>query len=76
MPCEAGRGEHHVYRILPKNPADQLPLTKAQHYLGVDAVAWFINKKGNWFNGRMASGTLDIVLASGLEKYQVALASI
>ena len=42
MPFEAGQGEHHVYRILPKSPTDQLPLKANQHYLGVEAVAWFI----------------------------------
>lgn len=73
MPTEAGQGEHHVYRIMPTAPSDQKPLEAGKHYVGVDAVAWFINKQSSWFTDRMSSGTLDIKLASGLEKYQAAL---
>jgi hypothetical protein len=73
MPTEAGKGEHHVYRIKQTGPGDQTKLTPGEHYLGIDAVAWFINKESSWFTDRMASGTLDIKLSSGLEKYQAAL---
>lgn len=72
MPTEAGQGEHHAYRI-PGTSPDRTPLTPKQHYLGVDAVAWFINKQGSWFSDRMASGTLDIKIAAGVEHYQAAL---
>lgn len=73
MATEAGRGEHRVYRIVPKVPDGAVPLTAGKHYLGVDAVAWYINKESSWFSDRMASGTLQITLSSGLEKYQAAL---
>lgn len=72
-PFEAGKGEYHVYRIRNETPTDSSPLVANQHYLGVDAVAWFVNKQSNWFSDKMASGTLMIDLASGLETYQVAL---
>jgi len=72
MATEAGKGEHRVYRIVPANP-DHDPLAANRHYLGVDAVAWFINKQSSWFADRMASGTLDISIANGVEKYQAAL---
>jgi len=73
MPTEAGQGEHHVYRIVLKDPSDQGKLTARNHYIGVEAVAWYINKRSSWFTQRMASGTLDIKLSGGLEKYQAAL---
>jgi hypothetical protein len=73
MPTEAGQGEHHVYHIVPKDSTDKGKLTAHNHYIGVEAVAWYINKKGNWLAQRMASGTLDIKLSGGLEEYQAAL---
>ncbi len=73
MATEAGQGEHHVYRIIPTGSGDTGKLTAGKHYVGIDAVAWFINKKSTWFTDRISSGTLDIKLASGLEKYQAAL---
>ncbi len=72
MPYEAGKGEHSVYRIAP-DPSAQGGLEREKHYLGIEAVAWFINKESSWFSDRMASGTLDIRVANGLEKYQAAL---
>jgi len=73
MATEAGKGEHHVYRILPQNPTDTSFIKKDVNYVGIDAAAWFINKDDSWLSKFMASGTLEIGLASGLEKYQVAL---
>lgn len=73
MPAEAGRGEHHIYKIVPHDASDQAKLTAGSHYVGVDAVSWFINKQGSWFSNRMASGTLDIKMAGGSENYPVAL---
>jgi len=71
-PLEAGEGEHRVYRITPSS-TDHGKLTVRNHYVGVDAVAWYINKESSWFTDRMASGTLDIQLCGGLEKYQAGL---
>jgi hypothetical protein len=73
MATEAGKGEHHIYKILPNPGSGAVKLTPGLHYLGVDAVAWFINKQSNWFSDRMASGTLEITLSTGLEKYQAGL---
>jgi hypothetical protein len=72
MPTEAGHGEYHVYKIVPSS-SDSSALTKDQNYLGIDAVSWFVNKESSFWTDRVASGTLDITLAGGLEKYQVAL---
>jgi hypothetical protein len=73
MSSEAGRGDHHVYRILLKDSSDECRLTARNHYISVEAVAWYINKTNDWFNKLMVSGTLDIELSGGLEKYQAAL---
>lgn len=73
MATEAGKGEHHVYRIMPAETDDQTKLMAGNHYVGIDAVAWFINKQSSWLTDRISSGTLDIKLAGGLEKYQSAL---
>jgi hypothetical protein len=73
MPTEAGRGEHHVYTIVPKNGEDRAKLTAGSHYVGVDAVSWFINKQNSWFSDRIPSGTLEIKMSGGLEDYPVAL---
>jgi len=71
-PIEAGNGEHHVYKIT-VDSADSAKLTARNHYLGVDAVSWFVNKDSSWFRNRMASGAMSIKLSSGLEEYHVAL---
>src|SRR3954464_8643310 len=73
MPTPAGKGEHHVYKIVPADNPGKPVLTPRKHYLGVDAVAWYINKESSFFADRMASGTLQITLSSGLEQYQAAL---
>jgi len=73
MAAEAGRGEHHIYKIVPHDAGDRAKLTAGSHYVGVDAVSWFINKQGYWFSNRMASGTLEIKMAGGSENYPVAL---
>lgn len=70
---EAGKGEHKPYKILPTIFEDNAELQARKHYIGVDAVSWYINKKTSWFTKRMASGTLEIKLANGLEKYSAAL---
>lgn len=70
---EAGKGQHVVYTIRPANPADSAKLTAGNHYVGVDAVAWYLNKASTWFTDRMASGTLKVQLADGRENYEVAL---
>lgn len=70
---EAGHGEHHIYRIVPTTSPNPPVLTPGKHYLGVDAVAWYVNKEGSFFSDRMASGTLQITLSSGQETYHAAL---
>lgn len=72
-PLSAGKGQHRVYTIRPANPSDTAKLTAGNHYVGVDAVAWFLNKESTWFANRMASGTLKVQLADGRESYEVAL---
>ena len=72
---EAGKGEHKVYRVYGAPSPDIAKLTANNHYLGVDAVAWAVNKEDSFFSDRMAAGTMEIVLASGEESFQVALGS-
>lgn len=69
---EAGQGEHHVYRV-PSSGDKSETLTRGKHYLGIDAVAWFINKESSYWTDRMASGVLTIELANGDEEYKTAL---
>lgn len=73
MPLEAGQGEHKAYKIMPEATDDMAPLKARKHYVGVDALSWYVNKTSSWFTKRMASGTLEIKLSNGLEKYQTAL---
>ena len=73
MTEEAGIGNHKAYRIMPSEIEDNTHLQARKHYVGVEAVSWYINKESSWFTKRMASGTLEIKLANGLEKYQAAL---
>jgi hypothetical protein len=72
-PTEAGNGEHRVHFVPGGSSSDKAKLTAGAHYVGVDAVSWFINKAGGFFSDRMASGTLEIKLAGGAESYQIAL---
>lgn len=69
---EAGFGEHLVYKI-PVESSDQETLTAKNHYIGIDAVAWYVDKDPNWFKKYVTSGVLSITLAGGLEKYEIAL---
>jgi len=73
MATEAGRGEQHIYKILPKGGTDLAKLTAGCHYVSVDAVSWFINKQSLWFAERIGTGILDIKMAGGVENYPVAL---
>lgn len=70
---EAGDGEHHYYLLkAPVASPDRAPLEARQHYLGIDAVRWYVNKKSNFFRDRMASGTVQLLLANN-ETYEVGL---
>lgn len=73
MTAEAGRGEHHIYKIVPQNDSDSVKWTAGNHYVGIEAVAWFVNKQDSWLSNNIASGTLDIKLSGGLEHYSAAL---
>lgn len=72
MATKAGLGEHRVYKITVPD-SDTAKLTAGNHYIGIDAVAWYVNKENNFFSSRMSTGTLEIQLAGGLEKYDIAL---
>ena len=69
---EAGLGEHLVYKI-PIDSDDKVELTARNHYIGIDAVAWYVDKDPNWFKKYMTSGVLSIQLDGGIEKYIIAL---
>ncbi|WP_441286183.1 caspase family protein [Sorangium sp. KYC3313] len=71
MAAKAGEGEYRCYTFQPGG--DDGPLLPNQHYLSVDAVAWFLNREDGWFSKWTASGTLEISLVGGLERYQAAL---
>ena len=73
MVTEAGKGEHHYYVLKPANfeEQDTDALEVRKHYLGIDAVRWYVNEQGNFFRDRMASGTVQLSLAD--EMYEVGL---
>jgi len=73
MTKEAGVGNHKAYPITPNDAQDNTPLQARKHYVGVDAISWYINKESSWFTKRMVSGTLEVKIANGQEKYQAAL---
>src|SRR5689334_9758962 len=73
MPMQAGSGEHHFYRLATAPGTDQAKLTAGYHYIGIQAVSWFLQKESSWLSDRMASGTLDMSLAGGQEQYRAAL---
>jgi hypothetical protein len=70
MNTPAGEGEHKPYYL--PGPKSE-PLRSQSHYLGVDAVTWFVNKQSGWWRKYSASGTLEVTLAGGQEKYEVPL---
>jgi hypothetical protein len=72
-PKVAGEGGFHVYSIPSTIGGDLTPLTAGIHYLGVDAVSWFVNKESTWYSNHMATGILQIALSNGIEQYQAAL---
>jgi hypothetical protein len=73
LTTSAGSGEHKAYLVVHDDAdGDELPLTAQEHYIGIDAVSWFVNKEASWFRDRMAVGTLSIMLA-GDERYEVGL---
>lgn len=76
---KAGEGDHHIYYPLKGpvgNPADTAPFEARKHYVGIDAVRWYLNKQGNVLHKRMASGTFEIILENetytgGLGTYEL-----
>ncbi len=70
---EAGKGEHHYYPLASPTAdrRDDAAIAPRRHYLGVDAVRWYVNKQGNFFQNRMASGTVRLSVAD--ESYQVGI---
>jgi len=73
MSTQAGKGEHHYYLLNPPNAdqEDMAPFEPRKHYLGIDAVRWYVNKQGNFLRRKMASGTCQLNLAD--ETYEVGL---
>ena len=71
MNAPAGTGNHCVYPICIRGETE--PLKPSEHYLGVDAASWYLNKESTFFHDFTASGTLEIAMASATEKYHAAL---
>ena len=71
-PASAGEGEpeYLLPKVLPPSP-DTAALTPRKHYVAVDALTWFVNKDPAFWNERMVSGTVEIVV--GEETFKVAL---
>lgn len=67
----AGKGEHRYYILRHNKKSDSVPFVPGVHYIGIDAVRWYVNKQGNFLTNRIASGTTSINLHN--EKYQTGL---
>ena len=67
---EAGTGDYG-FHVLHGQGGDHQPLRMQEHYVGVDAVSWFVQKESGFFTKRAASGTLKLSLAG--ETYEVGL---
>jgi len=71
METEAGDGQAHVYRIHPET-TDQEPLKAEKHYIGIEALSWFVNRESSWLKKRSGTGTVKITV-NGDEEYNAAL---
>ena len=71
MNTEAGKGASHVYR-LDSASTDNKPLKAGQHYVGVEALSWFVNKEGSWLKKKMGTATVQLTV-NGDEEYNSAL---
>jgi hypothetical protein len=67
---EAGTGDYDSHLLYPKG-CDNLPLRMQEHYIGVDAVSWYVQKESGFFKKLSASGTLKLSVAG--ESYEVGL---
>lgn len=71
MATEAGKGASHVYRMNPSQ-TDNKPLKAGQHYVGIEALSWFVNKESSWLKKRMGTATIQLKV-NGDEDYNSAL---
>ncbi len=71
MSTEAGKGGYNVYRFNPSK-TDQNPIIDERHYIGVEALSWYLNKENNFWKKNMATATAVINLNSD-EEYNTAL---
>ncbi len=73
MGLEAGEGEARTYQLQiegePNNSTS--PFEARKHYVRIDAITWYANKEGTFWNDFIASGTLTIKIAN--ESYEVGI---
>lgn len=70
----AGEGDHRFF-VLKREGApttDRATPEVGIHYIAVDAVRWFVNRQGNWWVDRQASGAAEVLLNNN-EKYEIGL---
>ncbi|MFZ1730010.1 MAG: hypothetical protein WBQ23_00495 [Bacteroidota bacterium] len=60
--AKAGNGNPHKYTILVDNTPSAPQYAPDKHYIGIDAVVWFVNDQSNFFTDRMVAGTIEITL--------------
>lgn len=60
--AKAGDGNPHKYTIIPDTSATAAPYVPDKHYVGIDAVVWFVNDQSSFFTDRMVAGTIEMTL--------------
>jgi len=61
-PAKAGEGNPHKYIILADKSPSAIQFSVDKHYIGVDAVVWFVNSQSNFLTDRMVAGTIEVTI--------------
>jgi hypothetical protein len=60
-PAKAGEGNPHKF-VITESSGGAKAFENDRHYVGLDAVIWFVNQQGGFFTDRMVAGTVEIAL--------------
>lgn len=60
--AKAGEGNPHKYTKIVDTSQKAPQYEPDKHYIGVDAVVWFVNGQKNFFTERMVAGTIEVTL--------------
>jgi hypothetical protein len=77
MVTQAGKGGHRYHKLYHESDSKSGgELKEREHYLGLDAVRWYVNEQGHVLSKKMASGTVKLSLGeeeyvAGLGRYEL-----